>query len=53
MINQYMDMLVECLEKKNQILDNLTALSKKQTELIQNENFSLEEFDKCVDEKEF
>ena len=51
MINQYMDMLVECLEKKNQILDNLTALNKKQTELIQNENFSLEEFDKCVDEK--
>ena len=33
MINQYMDMLVECLEKKNQILDNLTILNKKQTEL--------------------
>lgn len=51
MINQYMDMLVECLEKKNQILDNLTILNKKQTELIQDENFSLEEFDKCVEEK--
>ena len=46
-----MDMLVECLEKKNQILDNLTAINKKQTALIQNEDFSLTEFDKCVDEK--
>ena len=44
-------MLVECLEKKNQILDNLTAINKKQTELIQNEEFSLSEFDKCVEEK--
>ena len=51
MINKYMDMLVECLEKKNIILDNLKALSKKQTELIQDENFSLTEFDKCVEEK--
>ncbi len=51
MINQYMDMLVECLEKKNQILDNLKVLNKKQTELIQDENFSLNEFDKCVEEK--
>lgn len=51
MINQYMDMLVECLEKKNQILDNLTAINKKQTELIQNDDFNLDEFDKCVDEK--
>ena len=51
MINQYMDMLVECLEKKNQILDNLKRLNKKQTELIQDENFSLNEFDKCVEEK--
>ena len=51
MINKYMDMLIECLEKKNIILDNLKALSKKQTELIQDENFSLTEFDKCVEEK--
>lgn len=51
MINKYMDMLVECLEKKNQILDNLTVLNKKQTRLIQNEDFSLNEFDKCVEEK--
>ena len=51
MISKYMDMLVECLEKKNQILDNLTALNKKQTELIQDEDFSLNEFDKCVEEK--
>ena len=49
MINKYMDMLVECLEKKNIILDNLKALSKKQTELIQDENFILTEFDKCVE----
>ena len=51
MISKYMDMLVECLEKKNQILDSLTVLNKKQTELIQDENFSLSEFDKCVEEK--
>ena len=46
-----MDMLVECLEKKNLILDKLAELNKKQTKLIQDEDFSLAEFDKCVDEK--
>ena len=51
MVNKYMDMLVECLEKKNQILDKLAELNKKQTKLIQDEDFSLTEFDKCVDEK--
>lgn len=51
MVSKYMDMLVDCLEKKNLILDNLIVLSKKQTELIQDENFSLSEFDKCVEEK--
>ena len=51
MVSQYMDMLVECLEKKNQILDKLTILNKSQTMLIQNEDFSLNEFDKCVEEK--
>ena len=51
MVSKYMDMLVECLEKKNQILNNLTELNKKQTKLIQNEDFSLNEFDKCVEEK--
>lgn len=51
MVSKYMDMLVDCLEKKNQILDNLIVLNKKQTALIQNEEFSLSEFDKCVEEK--
>lgn len=51
MTSKYMDMLVECLEKKSQILDKLTELNKKQTELIQDEDFSLNEFDKCVEEK--
>ena len=51
MINQYLDMLVDCLDKKNQILEKMVILNKKQTELIQDENFSLNEFDKCVEEK--
>ena len=51
MINQYLDMLVDCLDKKNQILEKMVILNKKQTELIQNEDFSLSEFDKCVEEK--
>ena len=51
MVSKYMDMLVDCLEKKNQILDNLIVLNKKQTALIQDEEFSLSEFDKCVEEK--
>ena len=37
MIDKYMDMLVECLEKKNQILDSLAVVNKKQTKLIQDE----------------
>ena len=51
MVSKYMDMLVDCLEKKNQILDNLIVLNKKQTALIQDQEFSLSEFDKCVEEK--
>ena len=51
MITQYLDMLVDCLDKKNQILEKMVILNKKQTELIQDENFSLNEFDKCVEEK--
>lgn len=51
MISKYMDMLIECLEKKNQILDSLKVLNKKQTELIQDEDFSLNEFDNCVEQK--
>lgn len=51
MVSKYMDMLVDCLEKKNQILDSLMVLGKKQTALVRNEEFSLAEFDKCVEEK--
>lgn len=51
MVSKYMDMLVDCLEKKNQILDSLITINKKQTALIQDEDFSLSEFDKCVEEK--
>ncbi len=51
MITKYLDMLVDCLEKKDKLLDNLMVLNKKQTALIQNENFDLDEFDKCVEEK--
>lgn len=51
MINQYMNMLVECLEKKNHLLDELKIHNEKQTELIQDEEFSLNKFDKCVEAK--
>lgn len=51
MISKYMDMLVECLEKKNQIMSKLMLVNRKQTELVQDEDFSLAEFDKTVEEK--
>lgn len=51
MVEQYMNMLLDCLEKKNRLLDSLTALNKKQNILIQNEDFDLDVFDKCVEEK--
>lgn len=51
MIDRYMCMLVECLEKKDKLLDKLKVYSAKQTEIIQDEEFSLSEFDKCVEEK--
>ncbi len=51
MTKQYMNMLIECLEKKSRILDKLTELNQKQTELIQDETFSLNAFDELVEKK--
>lgn len=46
-----MDLLVECMEKKNGILDLLKKQNEIQEKLIKDENFDLDEFDKTVEDK--
>lgn len=47
---RYIQILIESLKKKIEILDTLLALNKKQAEIIRTED-SLDEFDALVDEK--
>ncbi len=52
MNKQYVSVLVESLEKKLQILEKIHQLCQKQAEVIANEPFDFEEFDRCMDEKD-
>lgn len=47
---RYMQILIESLKKKNEILDTLLALNEKQAAVIRAED-SLDEFDALVDRK--
>ena len=48
----YVSVLVESLEKKIRILDQIYQLCQKQAEVIANEPVNFEEFDRCMDEKD-
>jgi len=51
MTNTYVTALVESLEKKNKVLDEIIEKNKEQKALLSEENFSFEKFDKNTEEK--
>ena len=52
MNEQYVSVLVESLEKKIRVLDEIHQICQKQSEVIANEPVDFEEFDRCMDEKD-
>ncbi|MGN0432515.1 MAG: flagellar protein FliT [Lachnospiraceae bacterium] len=52
MLNNYLTILEESLQKKITILDHIESVNILQTELLKHEKLDLEQFDKCVDEKD-
>lgn len=51
MTKQYVDMLIESLQKKKQLLDQIASLCKKQSELVKQDELDVEAFDKLFDQK--
>lgn len=52
MINSYLTILEESLEKKIGVLDKIREINRIQLEMTQKEPFDAEGYDKCVDEKD-
>lgn len=49
--NQYIPIMIQSLKKKNQILDRIIALNKRQREELENPALDPDDFDKTVQEK--
>lgn len=49
--NPYIAVLVQSLKKKNEILDMIMMLNKRQKQELENPNLEPDEFDKTVEEK--
>ena len=49
--NPYIPVLIQSLEKKNEILDVIMMLNKRQKEELENPNLDPDDFDKTVEEK--
>ena len=52
MINNYLTVLQESLEKKNAILDAIQEANRAQSELFKSEKLDLEKFDSYVEQKD-
>lgn len=52
MIDNYLDILEESLQKKLQVLDRIIAYNKEQEELLKQESFSMEELDGNMQKKD-
>lgn len=52
MIDNYLTLLAESLEKKLNILNQMMAISSRQSEIMSSEGVAVDEFDACVDEKD-
>lgn len=51
MTKQYLDMLIESLQKKKQLLDDISGLCDKQSELVKQEELDADLFDQLFDQK--
>lgn len=49
--NPYIPVLIQSLKKKNEILDVIVMLNKRQKEQLENPNLDPDDFDKTVEEK--
>lgn len=47
----YIQILVETLEKKRKLLEEIYSVTKEQTELLVKNSFSIEEFDETMEQK--
>lgn len=52
MTEQYLDILVDSLHRKIELLDKITVLNRQQSEAINAEPANFEDFDRLVDEKD-
>lgn len=48
---QYISMLVQSLQKKNRILDEIMEINRRQRDILDNPNADPDDFDKTVEEK--
>lgn len=51
MLNQYLTILIESLQKKSKVLDEISAYNERQSQLFKSGDASLETFDSLVEEK--
>lgn len=51
MAEAYMQILIESLEKKNDVLDQIIELNKRQIEIVTTQPFDMIAYDKSMDEK--
>lgn len=51
MTEDYLQIMIECLEKKIEVLDRVLELDKKQISIALEQPFDLEKYDKSMDEK--
>ncbi|MCM1231313.1 MAG: flagellar export chaperone FlgN [Ruminococcus flavefaciens] len=52
MLNNYLNILKESLEKKLEVLGHIEEISQVQTEILKSETLDMEAFDRTVDEKD-
>lgn len=51
MTEGYLQILIESLEKKNEVLDKISVLNKEQAEISAHQPMDMETYDKTMDEK--
>jgi len=51
MLNQYLTILIESLQKKSKVLEDISAYNERQSRLFKSGDASLESFDGLVEEK--
>ena len=51
MLNQYLTILIESLQKKSKVLEDISAYNERQSQLFKSGDASLESFDGLVEEK--